>query len=711
MSYLPEVNNIFQSCTSTDEMIAIFDMIGECTTSSNEYKLAKKNLIELFLKDDGHSAAALVLSLVKSKGDTLIKDLRKVGAFRLSRYKYGRASVIAVSALVYISKKTNLSIDSIRYLNSIKTLHFLRADLFRQEQYLISQLNKRRRSVLKTLLVIVDRAFLNGWSGGNKSLPSNDIMHHSLEDLAEALSTIVLIFKREFGLKPLDWEHLNQDGVLDKNEHLELLKISCAINNFKRAETLIDGLPYNAKHVNDKVIVYSTDPQVEKSVRLGYIQQIAQSEIRINAALESQALTESIPRFGDVIANIFRRFLKHFVIIEDYPVKRLRFAVPAESGFIATLNQPHPYFEEFLLILQLDVDDFSGEVLWDSEIKDGIKVSDVLKIQRFFSLLNKVYKLALNEYDGEDIDRLETESVATFMHREAFLKVLGHVVKREVAEQLIEMLTLSDEAEHIDLQYRPFIKAGDYIVCSPSLVTYSNLVRNISVSNTLYTGWPQGEDPMVLKLRDALAAAGFMVEIEVEFPFGKDLDADVLALKDGVLFIFECKHAYHPCNVHELRNVHYHIKKGESQLDIRAQFLKKPELQRRLLKKLGWPEENISQVSGAIVTSTRVFHGSYSGNWLVVQANELMNIISRGLVRVLDGAYRIWKKDEFQVSDLLAYIDGETLTSDQLSTMIPFNESHPMGSRELVFESWQMAPLKQAEIFRQRYKYVHTPNG
>jgi len=52
-----------------------------------------------------------------------------------------------------------------------------------------------------------------------------------------------------------------------------------------------------------------------------------------------------------------------------------------------------------------------------------------------------------------------------------------------------------------------------------------------------------------LSLRDTLRAAGFLVEIEVAFPFGKDLDGDVVALLDGALFIFECKHAYHPCNV------------------------------------------------------------------------------------------------------------------------------------------------------------------
>ncbi|WP_053184896.1 hypothetical protein [Pseudomonas thivervalensis] len=709
MSSFDEIRNVFQSCTSTDEMIAIFDAIGALAVSKNDYKAAKDNLIGLLQSDDGHNAAALVLSLAKSKGESSLRDLRKVGAFRLSRYKYGRATVLAVSTLAHVADKAGFSANAIQYLASLKALHSLRADLLRMEQFVIAQLSERRKVVLKTLLVIVDRAFLKGWSGGDKSLPGNEVMHHGIEDLAEALSTLVLIYKREFGLEPLDWEYLDQDGAIEKDEYLELLKVACVINNFKRAETLVDGLPYNAKLLNEKVVIYSADPRLEKSVRLGYIQQSMQAEIRIQKILELHEKSGGTPTFDDAVSSLFDKVLKYCIIVAEHPIKRLRFAVPFDVGLIEALNQPYPYFEEILLLLQMDVDDFSEGQLWASEIKGEVKVSDVLKVQRFFSLLNQVYASALNVFDGEEAERLEIESVVTFMPRNAFINVLGYVVDDKVAEQIINMLTLSAEVEHIDLQYRPFIQAGDHIVCSPSLVAYSNLVRNISVGNGLYTGWPRGEDPMVLRLRDALDAAGFKVEIEVDFPFGKDLDADVLALKDGILFIFECKHAYHPCNVHELRNIHYHVLKGESQLDIRVPLLNQPALLKKLLDKLDWSGEEVSQIRGAIVTATRVFHGSYSGDWLVVQVKELINIITTGQVRGPEGVYRVWKGEEFHVSDLEAYLDGETLIGDQLATMIPFNESHPMGSRELVFDTWHMDPFKHFEILSRKYPYFSDP--
>jgi hypothetical protein len=664
---------------------------------------------ELLEREESHNATALVLSLVKSKGDSSLNDLRKIGAFRLSRYRYGRSAVIAISTLANVADKAGLSAESIRYLASLKALHSLRADLLRMENLLISQLSDRRKNALKTLLVIVDRAFLDIWPGGDKSLPGNDLMHHGIEDLVEALSMVVLIYKREFGMTPLDWEYLDQNGAIEKNEYLEILKIACLINNFKRAETLIDGLPYNADLSDNSIIIYSKDPLIEKSIRLGYIQQSIQAEIRIKKALEFQKKSQNGSAFSDAVEILFDRILKNCVVVDEHPVKRLRFAVPLDTNLMVALNQPYPYLEEFLLILQMDVDEFSEGNLWEAEIKEEVKASDILKSQRFFSLLNQVYASALKGYDGEDIERLKIESVVTFMPREAFIKILKLIMKEQVAEQIIDMLTLSNEVEHVDLQYRPLIQAGDHIVCSPSIVAHSNLVRNISVGNGLYTGWPRGEDPMILKLRDALVAAGFRVEIEVDLPFGRDLDVDVLAIKDGILFIFECKHAYHPCNVHELRNNYYHLKKGETQLDIRIPSLNQPELRKKLFDSLNWPEHEISLVRGAIVTSTRVFHGSYSGNWLVIQAKELINVITTGQIRGPNGTYRIWKGEDFHVSDLLAYLDGETLIGDQLAMMIPLNESHPMGSRELVFDTWQMDPLKHVEILSRKYPYTPDP--
>ncbi|MBL7466266.1 hypothetical protein INQ08_23895, partial [Escherichia coli] len=78
------------------------------------------------------------------------------------------------------------------------------------------------------------------------------------------------------------------------------------------------------------------------------------------------------------------------------------------------------------------------------------------------------------------------------------------------------------------------------------------------------------EDQMVNAVIDALKSAGFKVESGVELRAGGlDFELDIVAWRDGHLFFFECKNAYHPCSPHEMRNSYDHIKVGRDQLDKR----------------------------------------------------------------------------------------------------------------------------------------------
>ena len=58
-------------------------------------------------------------------------------------------------------------------------------------------------------------------------------------------------------------------------------------------------------------------------------------------------------------------------------------------------------------------------------------------------------------------------------------------------------------------------------------------------------------------------------------------DTDLVAYRDGVLYLFECKNAYHPCNPHEMRNSYDHIRKAGTQLTFRQQKSAKPNTRRR----------------------------------------------------------------------------------------------------------------------------------
>jgi Holliday junction resolvase len=70
-------------------------------------------------------------------------------------------------------------------------------------------------------------------------------------------------------------------------------------------------------------------------------------------------------------------------------------------------------------------------------------------------------------------------------------------------------------------------------------------------------------DPMQHELVESLLDAGFLVKYEAITGTKKDnKEVDVLAYKDGDLFILECKNVYHPVNAYELRSTYDHLKKS-----------------------------------------------------------------------------------------------------------------------------------------------------
>jgi hypothetical protein len=214
---------------------------------------------------------------------------------------------------------------------------------------------------------------------------------------------------------------------------------------------------------------------------------------------------------------------------------------------------------------------------------------------------------------------------------------------------------------------------------------------------------------MILKIKSALEVAGFKVEIEVDAPFGKNLDIDVLAYRDGLLLALECKHVYHPCNMHELRNTLWHIKKGSDQLSIRLPYLHNKENVQKLLNKVGWLDAHVDKVRGAIVTSTRVLHGWRPEGYPVIQAKEFMNVLTRGVIVGPEGSFHLWENETLSIVDVENYLDGSIFIEDQLNCMIPIMENHPFNTQKLIFETWQFDGKGHGDRLAKKYRFTKHP--
>lgn len=704
---IEETISTFQAM-SVERMIASFKVGDQLLNlKRSDFDSTSDRIKEHLSKGEITAATAVTFALLRVAGESALWELRRRGVFRISRYRFSDAPCHIVAAIQQIAARIQMTVDALKYLSSLEAMYSLRAGLKSLNDEVISILVEKRRVVSKSILGTLERLFFFPWPGGNVTLPGDNPLHHSTEDLAEAASWVLAVLRDEVGIQSADWYMPDEEELAKPdNIYLRVLLTVSRLNQFRHTEVLIDGLPYEAFQDGDDVIVQSCPDDLEKTVRLGYAQQEIQAFIRLQEFPNWENAKKFQPR-ADIVRQLYNELFASSVKIEEKPIARVTFPIPLDEVLIAYLSHVHPFLEEMGMLLQLDVDYLDGKANPNSEIVGGVTVIDIIRIQRLFDLLSWIYVYAVKQLvpEPEHLALLAQSSI--FVMKKAHVEMLLELaIPEERVLKAIDLLLMPAGSDYVDLQYTPLIDLGNYVAGSAAVIARSNLVRNVQVAKGLHKGWPTGQDPMILELRDELKSAGFNVEIEVKFPFGKDLDGDVVAFRDGTLFLFECKHAYHPCSNHELRNVYAHIEKAATQLNQRAPSLLDPIIQKKLFTSLGWPSAAVTRVCVAIVTSTRVFHGLTLSGHRVVQIHALINAIARGELRVPGGAYSFWRGDAFCTDDLVDYLDGKTVIQDELDSMMPRKEVQPYGTRRLVRKTWTFDMNRGTEIAATRYRFT-----
>ncbi|OOG41636.1 hypothetical protein B0E51_06965 [Rhodanobacter sp. C05] len=291
------------------------------------------------------------------------------------------------------------------------------------------------------------------------------------------------------------------------------------------------------------------------------------------------------------------------------------------------------------------------------------------------------------------------------MQREQLLALLGTVLPQEKAERILALLVCDETRELVDLQYTPFLKIDDYYLLAPSLIANSNLVRNVAFANRLNADRIDGDDPMQAAVAQALRGAGFRVGVEVsDSKKSKTGDTDLVAYRDGVLYLFECKNAYHPCNPHEMRNSYDHIRKAGTQLTLRQQKFSEVAYQTKVWKTLGWNLPPPTAIRTAVLIANRVFTGTLIESHPVRQAHEFINVVSRGEIRGPETVYRFWDGDAFSTADLDRYLTRDGLLGDHFASLEQIDYAYTFGAKTLVLKSWTFNPEKHQEIIQARYQ-------
>jgi hypothetical protein len=634
-----------------------------------------------------------------------LAEIRRTGLLRASRYGY-QASLIAEIAKAILRNRhlLNAGPDRFTYLESVLALAQLAPNVRALHGDITKFLMSRKDEVVKTLLVIVNQCFYSGWMG-NPELSPLDLRHYTAEELSEAASLLLSMYRELFKLTDESCNRVDEKALKAKVSIYDKWLVAAALTNkFREAESLIDGLPYQACLRGRAVTVSSIDPEIEKSVRLGYIQ----SELQLLIRTRRLSQVNAPPPIKELVEGGFGKGIEKTIEIVEHPVRRLRFRIPNAPEIFSLFSSDEPFRDEIENLLVLDVDDFENTERPFYKVTERISSQDIFKLQRYFRFLSCVYQKKLEEFtDDEERKLLTYRSTVFIVPRDHLISQVSLIFSDdEKAKEAIDLLTLDENRTFVDLQYTPFIVIGDHYVVAPHVVAASNLVRNTICANNRRPDLVVGViDPMQQAVVEALESTGFKVCAEAKPKIGgKELETDIVAWRDDVLFLFECKNAYHPCSAHEMRNSFEHIDKARRQLDIRSDAFRQPANQKILFKKLGWELVPISEVYTGIITANRVFHGAQLNGHPVRQAHEFINVVLSGEIGGGEEKLRFWKGQEFQTADLVSYLKGETVIAEQMSALVPYSHRFEFGPRALDFLTYRMDPIVLAEKMTSSYR-------
>lgn len=682
-------------------------LASEPVQASKEDAKAALEALKGYLERNDHQwSVAVILALLLWDADSAVARLRRDGMLRASRYKFRAGAIVkAIDAALAMLPRVTLRADRQEFLRSVRVLLNLAPAARRLRQRLVIRLNARRRLVQKSLLVIINEAFAHAGRGASRYLDSSILESWTIEDITQGLSLILHLMREEIGIVPTDWQHVDERLVSPHDSvYAEMLVDAARLNELFEVETLLDGLPYKVELHGKELKVLSIDEDLERSIRFGYIQSSVQERIRaLGVARTFHVSNLPLPTMEAFVDAAFEHGrLGEFVELRTKPIERLVFMVIHDPKFFAPIAGDQFFAEEVAVLCGLGIDNFRKSDLLSLQITHKVTAGDLMKAQRMFAFFSAVFQRKLQEIQPmERQERLRVRSVVPVMRIKDMVMALGQVLPPDKAQEVIDILTLKADQKFIDIQYRPLIEAADHLVVAPAMVAWSNLMRNVVTANNLRSVLLDGKDPMQEAVVATLEEAGFKVRANFDFNIEGKRETDIIAWREGHLFVFECKNSFLPVSAHELRTSYEHLKTARDQLNIRLRWMKVTANQEKLLKWLGWDIPATADVHTGVITANRVFNGYTMGGHPVRQAHELINVVAGGYVHFgSEPPVRFWRAENFQALDLVEYLQGGSIIQQQFEVLRPFERQVRIEDMTLTLRNYYLDMQEAVELFQ-----------
>ncbi len=680
--------------------------IRNVETSNSVIRLYSKKISD-FRNLDVTTVLKYIMVFAINEPDMAIDIARKKGVFRykswglednkalflLKKLKECRKLLFSEATLKYIESKIEISWFFEFYKESENKLVNFIKEHYKNRHRVIENGVLFEEALFKELLAYDDMLFISNQSL-NTSNNKDKLYSYSHEQISESISYLIYLCDTNINFS-YPFIPIVIPEFVTSNAIEGIILLGCKVCKIQEWEAFIDYFPYCIKRNDRTYTIFAENPIYDKSMRLGYVNSILQSQLSIDRGDEMFSEVLELSELSRVFDCDAINFVEE---IGTGKLSRYRISIPElllEKGF----ESKNSFYKEELIEIQRFSKDFNipGMEALNKKITKNCTLKDVILFKRFFAIFNYVagYQL-LSQKNSKKI----ISSLLPSFSRKNLISTVGKIIGSSLkAEELITLFTYNKKYK-LDLQYTPLLSYSEYIMMPLFLTVKSNFLRNCIAQSYIVKNQivnQEDKEYLVLRLKETLENnhPNFKVFTNKKFKYNnRNGEVDVILITDDSLYLFECKAPLEPTSNFELRSTNDHICKAANQLTYSSQAFADEEFRKPFLKCLG-VEEKARTVYTCIVMGNRIFNGYMALSHPIRYIGELDMIVNNGIIRSNIGEWSCWNNSTFSEKNLIDFISpDDKLHKANFDAMVEYKEyMHIKGKKiELstyVFDTYQ----------------------
>ena len=646
-------------------------------------------------------------------------EIRRSGIFRSSKYGFQPGCLRRVLTLL-LEQETSLGLsdDFVQFITSSQTLLYMSTATRHLDTSIRRFIIRRQDVLLKTIVALADQFFMTDHRE-DLSVSTDEWKHYSKEELAEAASYIIYCFDDDVGIQDHHFHLIDEEALLRGLYHSLLVK-ACKVRRFLEAEVMIDAFDYRCQRSGRSLRIQAPYPKMEMSIRFGFVQQ---EQTSLRASLNRvEAMQHSQTSIFTVADDFYDRFHEEIVSILEWPMRRYVFALPDAPKFTSLFSHDGLFAEESIFLDEILKSELATwEELKSFRVREDLTVFDLLKVNRLFTFLAHVTRKRLKTV-LDDEPRLAYRSLVPVFDDDKFNTILGWCLPQEKIRTMLGVLSWKPgTAAVIDLQYKPILRGASHYLSPLNLTSTMNWYRNIAYTQKERVIQWSGEEGASRDLAEAMRGVCRHVGKTFQTTLGgEQIEIDVICRFDDHLFIFECKHALPPCNMHELRTSYDHMKKAAKTLTRVQALLKQRHLEEELYERLRWNCQPSLEIVTCIVSCNGMFPALSLEGHPIRRFWELTNMIESGVIRFgvvnveegTDGARinqdkvverNMWDGSTLTPRLLRRYIQEDLFHKPIFEAMVEVERSYRIKSWDLKFVTFGLDPITVQEKLKEQW--------